>query len=95
MLQTTVLPIRYDEKHKQEAEQLKEILERNQMLFQMFLTGNKEISFLDSDDEETIYIDSISDLKELLSNVIPAYMDMLKQEFINFPEILQKFLEMF
>ena len=45
MLQTTVLPIRYDEKHKQEAEQLKEILERNQMLFQMFLTGNKEISF--------------------------------------------------
>lgn len=80
MLQTTVLPIRYDEKHKQEAEQLKEILERNQMLFQMFLTENKEISFLDSDDEETIYIDSISDLKELLSNIIPTYMDMLKQQ---------------
>lgn len=80
MLQTTVLPIRYDGKHKKEAEQLKEILERNQMLFQMFLTGNKEISFLDSDAEETLCIDSISDLKELLSNVIPTYMDMLKRQ---------------
>lgn len=80
MIQTTVLPIRYDEKHQQEAEQLKEILEQNQMLFQMFLTGHKEISFLDSDDEETLYIDSISNLKEILSSVIPSYMDMLKRQ---------------
>ena len=45
MLQTTVLPIEYDDKHKQEAEQLKELLEGNQMLFQMFLTDQKKISF--------------------------------------------------
>ena len=80
MLQTTVLPIEYDEKHKQEAEQLKELLEGNQMLFQMFLTDQKKISFLNTDEEEVIYIESIDDLKDLLRNVIPAYMDMLKKQ---------------
>lgn len=84
MLQTTVLPIEYDDKHKQEAEQLKELLERNQMLFQMFLTGQKKISFLDINEEDTIYIESIEDLKKLLSNIIPTYMEILhKQVYSN------------
>lgn len=80
MLETTVLPIEYNEQTEQLAIELKEILERNQMLFQMFLAGHKEISFLDSDDEETLCIDSISDLKELLTSVIPFYVEMLKQQ---------------
>lgn len=84
MLQTTVLPIEYDEEHKQEAEQLKELLERNQMLFQMFLTGQKKISFLDIKEEDTIYIESIEALKKLLSNIIPTYMEILhKQVYSN------------
>ena len=84
MLQTTVLPIEHDDKHKQEAEQLKELLERNQMLFQMFLTGQKKISFLDMNEEDTIYIESIEDLKKLLSNIIPTYMEILhKQVYSN------------
>ncbi len=36
MLETTVLPIEYNEQTEQLAIELKEILERNQMLFQMF-----------------------------------------------------------
>ena len=84
MLQTTVLPIECDEEHKQEAEQLKELLEGNQMLFQMFLTGQKKISFLDINEEDTIYIESIEDLKKLLSNIIPTYMEILhKQVYSN------------
>ena len=80
MLETTVLPIEYDENTKQLALELKEILERNPLLFQIFLASHKKISFLDIEDEDTLSIDSIEDFKELLKMLIPAYMDMLKKQ---------------
>ena len=52
MLETTVLPIEYDKENQQEANKLKQILEQNQMLFQMFLSQYKRVSFLDIDDED-------------------------------------------
>lgn len=80
MLETTVLPIEYDKTNQQEAELLKQVLEQNQMLFQMFLSQYKRISFQDIDDEEVLCIDSLNEFKEILSHVIPTYMDMLKKQ---------------
>lgn len=80
MLETTVLPIEYNEQTEQLAIELKEILERNQMLFQMFLAFHKKISFLDSEEDDTLAINSIEEFKELLSSVIPAYLDILKKQ---------------
>ena len=80
MLETKVIPIEYDEETKQQAEELKTIIENNPMLFQMFLAGHKKISFLENIDDETLGIDSIDDLKSLLETVIPAYMEILKKQ---------------
>lgn len=78
MLETKVIPIEYDDKTKEEAEKLKEIIERNQMLFQIFLAGNKKISFLDSDEDTTLEITSIGNFKQLLSSFIPSHMELLQ-----------------
>jgi hypothetical protein len=96
MLETTVLPIEYNEQTEQLAIELKEILERNQMLFQMFLAFHKKISFLDSEEDDTLAINSIEEFKELLSNVIPAYMDMVKKQVYgeNSEKIEPSFLRM-
>ena len=59
MLETKVIPIEYDEETKQQAEELKTIIENNPMLFQMFLAGHKKISFLENIDDETLGIDSL------------------------------------
>lgn len=80
MLETTVLPIEYDKENQQEANKLKQILEQNQMLFQMFLSQYKRVSFLDIYDEEVLCINSVTELKEILSHIIPTYMDMLKKQ---------------
>ena len=83
MLETKIIPIEYNAETKQQAEELKTIIENNPMLFQMFLAGHKKISFLENIDDETLGIDSIDDLKSLLETVIPAYMEILKKSFEN------------
>ena len=96
MLETNVIPIEYDYKTTLEAEKLKEIIERNQMLFQIFLAGHTKISFLDSDEDTTLEITSIANFKELLSQFIPAHMEMLKNKVYSEsgPEIDSFFLKM-
>lgn len=80
MLETNVIPIKYKDESKEEAFRLKEILESNETLFQMFLAGHKSISFLEEEeDDESLEISSIDDFKSLLKEFIPSYIDMLKE----------------
>lgn len=80
MLETSVIPIEYDDNSQETAKQLKKILDANQMIFQIFFAGHNKISFLDTAEEGTLSISSIDELKKLLSNVSYAYMDMLKHQ---------------
>ncbi len=80
MLETNVIPIKFTDTTANDAAKLKEILESNPTLFQMFLAGHKYISFETTEDEESLEISSLDDFKYLLKEFIPAYMDMLKQK---------------
>lgn len=80
MIETNVIPIEYDENTLEETLRLKEILEKNEILFKIFLAQYKKISFLETKDKDILEISSIEEFKEITSYVIPTYLKMFKDK---------------
>lgn len=80
MLKTKVIPIEYITKNKKEALRIKEVFDNNAMLFKIFLASYNKLSLKDSDEEATLNINSLDDLKDMTEEIIPKYMEMLHNQ---------------
>ena len=96
-LNTNYIVIEYDQDKEDEAKRLKEILDKNEMFFSEFLNAYPIIRISNSNepltDKETLEVESIDELKELLVILIPYYINKLNvkgddQSLITFLKIL-------
>ena len=80
-LNTNYIVIEYDQDKEEEAKRLKEILDKNEMFFSEFLNAYPIIRISNSNepltDKETLEVESIDELKELLVILIPYYINKL------------------
>ena len=96
-LNTNYIVIEYDQDKEDEAKRLKGILDKNEMFFSEFLNAYPIIRISNSNepltDKETLEVESIDELKELLVILIPYYINKLNvkgddQSLITFLKIL-------
>lgn len=96
-LNTNYIVIEYDQDKEDEAKRLKGILDKNEMFFSEFLNAYSIIRISNSNepltDKETLEVESIDELKELLVILIPYYINKLNvkgddQSLITFLKIL-------
>ncbi len=73
-----VLEIEYNQEHEQEVLKIEEIINNNQYLFLDLFKEINKISYLSSNDDNTLYITSLTDLKDYVSE----QLESIKEELI-------------
>lgn len=74
-----ILQVEYDELTEEEALNLMNIITTNKDIFSDLFSSLTKISFISSNDDSTLKISSMADLKSFLLSVIPAFNEKLNK----------------
>ena len=76
------IPVEYDEKNKEEALKIQEMLEKNSLFFHCVFAGIEKITFLESYNLNCIKISSFDNLKEETTHIIPRHIALMRNQIM-------------
>ena len=88
--ETRPLIIEYEQEHEQEVLRIEEIINKNQYIFSDLFKDLNKISYLNFNDDKTLYISSLEDFKEYVSKRLDEEIDELIKPLLEEDETFAK-----